>query len=40
MIEYTSKSKRHECKNQKCSNKRRNGSAYCQECSDKYQTTT
>ena len=31
---YTSKSIRGECKNETCTNKRRNGSAYCQKCSD------
>ena len=32
---YTSKCIRNECKNEKCSNKRRDSSAYCQKCSDK-----
>lgn len=31
---YTSKSKRGECKN--CNKKRRDTSAYCQKCSDKF----
>ena len=33
---YTSKSIRKECKNEKCKNTRRDGQAYCQECSDKH----
>lgn len=33
--EYTSKTKRGECKNIECKNKRRHSSAYCQECSNK-----
>lgn len=36
MEEYTSKCIRNECKNEKCKNKRRCGSAYCQNCSDKH----
>lgn len=34
--EYTSKTKRGECMNEDCKNPRRDGSAFCQECSDKY----
>lgn len=34
--EYTSPTKRGECDNEGCTNKRRDGSKYCQECSDKY----
>ena len=34
--EYTSATKRGECSNEGCENKRRHGSAYCQECSDKH----
>jgi len=30
---YTSKSMGKECKNEDCKNQRRDGSAYCQECS-------
>lgn len=33
---FTSKSQRGECKNNNCTNPRRNGSAYCQKCADKY----
>lgn len=35
--EYTSKTKRGECKNDNCINLRREKSAYCQECSDEYK---
>lgn len=31
---YTSKTKRGECKNDACKEKRRDASAYCQKCSD------
>ncbi len=30
--EYTSKTKRNECKNEKCTNKRANGSSRCEKC--------
>lgn len=33
--EYTSKTKRGECKNDDCLNQRRYCSAYCQDCSDR-----
>lgn len=33
---YTSKTKRSECIND-CKNPRKNGSKYCQECSDKHR---
>lgn len=35
--EYTSKSKRNECANEECKNKKRNGSKYCQTCSDNFK---
>jgi hypothetical protein len=35
---YTSKSIRGECKNIGCKNPRRQGSAYCQQCSDKFKS--
>lgn len=35
--EYISKSNQGECKNEGCKNKRRDKSAYCQECSDKFK---
>lgn len=35
-LEYTSKCKRNECRNEDCINQRRHTSAFCQECSDKY----
>jgi len=34
---FFSKSQRGECKNEGCENPRRQSSAYCQECSDKYK---
>lgn len=34
LAEEQSKSFKKECKNPACVNRRRNGSAYCQECSD------
>ena len=34
--EYTSKTKRQECKNEGCLNPRRQGSAYCEQCSKKH----
>ena len=37
---YTSKSIRGECKNNGCINKRRDKSAYCQECSNELITKT
>lgn len=34
---FTSKTQRGECKNNSCLNPRRQGSAYCQACSDKHK---
>ena len=36
--EYSSKTKRGECKNLDCNNYRRDKSAYCQKCSDKHNS--
>lgn len=34
---FTSKTQRGECKNNSCLNPRRNGSAFCEECSNKHK---